>query len=321
MNFKELVEKYGEVFSSAKSLVDNPKMVISVSPQLDLALGGGVQEGSLFVLTGAPKVGKSISALSFASNCQKDEFGGREVFYCNTEGRLKKRDIEGIQGLKFDKFHIIGSSQGNVLTASKYLSIVEELIHTKPGSVIIIDSFSAMVSDAEFNGTMDDVQRADLPKIIAKFTRKISPILNVNNNILVGITHVMANPSGYGQQYVEKSGLAVGYLVDAKLKALTFKKILDKNGSPIQQEIEWKVETAGLEKQTLKVTSVITFGIGIDRLLEMCRLATDLNIIEKKGSWFSLNGSKVQGEEKLVEHVRKNDLYNELEQEIKAMFA
>ena len=94
---QDLIKEYGEVIHDASYITDNEADIISVGPKLDIALGGGVPEGSLFIMTGPEKVGKTVTALTFCSNAQKKK---RKVYYGNIEGRLKSRDLHGITGLR-----------------------------------------------------------------------------------------------------------------------------------------------------------------------------------------------------------------------------
>ena len=62
----DLIKEYGDVIRDASYITDNKLDIISVSPKLDIALGGGVPEGSVFVMTGPEKIGKTVTALTFA---------------------------------------------------------------------------------------------------------------------------------------------------------------------------------------------------------------------------------------------------------------
>ena len=66
-----IVSKYGDVVRSGKEVLDsiNDLQVIGVSPALDIALGGGLREGSVVVMTGDPKSGKTTTSLHFAAKC------------------------------------------------------------------------------------------------------------------------------------------------------------------------------------------------------------------------------------------------------------
>jgi len=143
MSLKEDVLKtFGDdIILSGNAVVDKKVLTIPFSPSLDIILNGGVPEGSFVVLTGQPKCGKTTSSLDFAATAQKPEYAygsfkdGREVYYLNIEGRLKKRDLEGIPGLNLSKFHVIGSQTGKILHAEEYLQIGERIINEIPGSI------------------------------------------------------------------------------------------------------------------------------------------------------------------------------------------
>jgi recombination protein RecA len=318
---KEIEKKYGNVLFDGKSIIDNPCMVIPLSPRLDIALGGGILEGSFFILTGHPKCGKTTTALSFAATCQKEQYGGRFIYYLNIEGRLKERDLKGIAGLDLDRFKFVASTQGNILNASQYLDIAEKIIHECPNSVIIIDSFSALCTEAEMTGGMDEMQRADGPKVISKFLRKVGNVVPVNKNIVIGITHLMGNPSGKGKAYKEKSGQTLAYQADTKIYA-NYVKPLDSGEKQVGQEVEWEVVTSAIGPPGQKTNCYIRYGEGIDYELELLKIADDLNFVTKKGSWYEFaDGSKAQGDEKARELIRTNaEIKDALIQNIKELY-
>ena len=298
-------------------MVDKTVLTIPVSPSLDIALNGGIPEGSFVVLTGQPKCGKTTSSLDFAATAQKTEYAygsfkdGRQVYYLNIEGRLKKRDLEGIPGLDLNRLHVIGSQQGKILHAEEYLQIAERIINEVPGCVLIIDSYSALCTEAEITSDMDKMQRADGAKLLAKFCRKVANVIPVNKNIVIGITHLMGNPTGYGAEFKEKSGQAIAYQTDVKLRAKTFKPwLLGSDNTQIGQEIEWQVICSALGPPGATTTSYIRYGQGIDKCTELVNLASYLGIIHKGGAWYTItvleDKPKFQGAEKvrnyLLEH-------------------
>lgn len=312
MSLKEdVVKTFGDdIILSGNAVVDKKVLTIPFSPALDIVLNGGVPEGSFVVLTGQPKCGKTTSSLDFAATAQRPEYAygsfkdGREVYYLNIEGRLKKRDLEGIPGLNLAKFHVIGSQTGKILHAEEYLQIGERIINEVPGSVLIIDSYSALCTEAEITSDMDKMQRADGAKLLAKFCRKVANVIPVNKNVVIGITHLMGNPTGYGAEFKEKSGQAIAYQTDIKLRAKTFKPwVLSADSSQIGQEIEWNVVCSALGPPGGSITSYIRYGQGIDKQMELINLASDIGLIHKGGAWYTLTSvedkPKFQGTEKL----------------------
>jgi recombination protein RecA len=318
MSIKEDVKKnFGtDIILSGNSIVDKESVVIPVSPSLDLVLNGGIPEGSFVIFTGQPKCGKTTTSLDFAATAQKEEYQGelkkpRRVYYLNIEGRLKKRDLEGIPHLDLERFDVIGSQQGKILHAEEYLQIAERIINEEPGSVMIIDSYSALCTEAEITSGMDKMQRADGAKLLAKFCRKVANVIPVNKNIVMGITHLMGNP-GYGTvEWKEKSGQAIAYQTDIKLKAKFFKKWNLSDDSPqIGQEVEWEVLCSSLGPPGGTIKSYLRYGQGIDKQTELLSLSVDMGLIAKGGAWYTISTvedkPKFQGMEKtrqyLVEH-------------------
>ena len=315
------------IILKANSIIDQKTMTIPVSPSLDIILNGGIPEGSFVVLTGQPKCGKTTTSLDVAATAQKEEYALkdiRNVYYLNIEGRLKKRDLEGIPGLNLDKFNIIGSQTGKILHAEEYLQIAERIINEDPGSVMIIDSYSALCTEAEITSDMDKMQRADGAKLLAKFCRKVANVIPVNKNIVIGITHLMGNPTGYGAEFKEKSGQAIAYQTDVKIRAKSFKPwLIGTDNTQIGQEVEWQTLCSSLGPPGGNITSYIRYGQGIDKQMEIVNLAVDIGLINKGGAWYTLtflndDKTKFQGAEKVRQFLIDNkSAYNDLYTEVK----
>lgn len=314
---EDVTKTFGDnVMLSGNALVDQKVLTVPVSPSLNIVLNGGIPEGSFVVLTGQPKCGKTTTSLDFAATAQRPEYQGhlkdtREVYYLNIEGRLKKRDLEGIPGLNLSKFHIIGSQQGKILHAEEYLQIGERIINEVPGCVLIIDSYSALCTEAEITSDMNKMQRADGAKLLAKFCRKVANVIPVNKNIVIGITHLMGNPTGYGAEFKEKSGQSIAYQTDIKLRAKSFKAwTLGADNTQIGQEIEWQVICSSLGPPGGITTSYIRYGHGIDKYTELINLASDVGIINKGGAWYTIScledKPKFQGSEKVRNFILEN---------------
>ena len=316
---KDIIKEYGNVLHDPASITERPLEVLSVGPKLDIALGGGVPEGSLFIMTGPEKVGKTVTALTFCANAQKHY--ERKVYYANIEGRLKKRDLQGITDLSLDaeKMQIIGSTEGNILSAEKYLSIIDNIVHTQPGSLAIVDSFSALSSESELTGDLSDMQVMSVQQVLAKFCRRISNVLPINRVTVVGITHLMANLQrfGRGKTKVEKSGSALKYQVDVKLHA-SHSTALMQGDTQIGQTVHWQITTSAIGPPGQKVESHIRYGKGIWKEMEMADLMIDFGLISKAGAWLKLpNGEKIQGKVNLAKYLEENpEEYNNFRKEV-----
>lgn len=289
-----IIKEYGNILLSGNSIKDARQIVIPVSPAINIGIGGGVPEGTWFVLTGKPKVGKTTTALHFAVKAQQLKYAnpklcpeGRRVYYLNVEGRIKERDLEGFPGLDMSRFKMIQSEPGNILNAEKYLSIAEKLITSVPGCVIIIDSYSALCTEAEMVGSMSDQQRADGAKLLAKFCRKMANIVPVNRCIIVGITHIMSDPSGLSKGDREKSGNAVAFQADIKIWGKWGEewKLGEKQ---IGQKAHWDVKFSAIGPPGAKVISLLRYGIGIDEESELAQMIIDMGFAQASGAWYGL---------------------------------
>lgn len=256
-----------------------------------------------------------------AAEAQKEENGRRRVFYINAEGRIKPRDLAGIKGLSLeeDVFTLIGSKAGNIITCEKYCSLIEKIANECPNSVIIIDSISILSPESEWTNEIGKQDRGAGNKIFGQLCRKLAPVLPINKNIILGITHQYANTSGYGASIIEKSANAFKYAEDIKLVGKKKELLADeKTGRAYGQSIEWYVDFSALGPPGQKVNSYITYGKGLDKELELTKLATDVGIVAKKGAWYSFNGDdfKHQGEANFAQALTETpEVYNEVKKQ------
>lgn len=300
----DIIEKYGAVVRDGVTWAAAKRIVVPISPAIDIGLGGGIPEGSFGILSGPPKGGKTLTSLWIAANAQQVYDpklcpNGRNVYFFGIEGRLNPRDLQGIPHLDLTKFKEIVSSPGNILSAEKFLDAADMAIRGDPGCIVIIDSFSALCTEAEQLGGMDEMQRADGPKLLAKFCRKVANVIPINRCIVIGITHVMANVTGYGAATQEKSGNALKYQSDFKLRLKKFEAIkLSDDGVPVGQEVQWHVEYSPIGPPGADITSYITYGKGIDESKELATLGEDLGIIKKAGAWFDFVDTATYGDKK-----------------------
>lgn len=297
----DLEKKYGAgAFISAADFLEEPRNIVSVSPKVDLALGGGIPEGSFVILAGPPKCGKTVTALQIAGKSQQ-QFK-RKVFYLNIEGRIKPRDIEGIKCLNPSDMEIIRSHKNEdgttrLLYAHEFLEIAEKKLRDNPGCVLIVDSASQLLSQEEGDGDMDAKFRAPGAVLLSKFCKKISNVLPVNDNIVIMIVHIISNTGGLpGQKTkVRSGGNKIQYAVDVDLECTHIKPIMvggTKNkdgdvegGTQVGQTVFWKTGSTGIAPPGVKFESTIRYGVGIDETAEAIQLGKLVGLIRASGSW------------------------------------
>lgn len=298
---KSITKAYGAgLLVDAQTVLDEPIMTIPLSPALDPVLGGGIPEGSWFILTGPPKYGKTTTLLDFCATCQTEQYGERDVYYLDVEGRLKKMNLTGVKGLRLDKLKIIRSKKGCILSGENFLDIGLHILDNHPGSVIVIDSISALCGANEMGKDMDEATMGGTSIAQGRFVRKAATTMPINKNIIIGITHQSASLAKFGSPVREKTSNALAYQADVKIKA----KKIDPwvvGTKQIGQIVTWNVVVSALGPPAGETQSYIRYGHGIDKLTELIVMATDLGILNKpeKQSWytFDYNGTeqKMQG--------------------------
>ena len=328
---KALTKKFGEgAFITGDQLQESQHGIVHVSPKIDAMIGGGIPGGSVMTLAGPPKAGKTLTALQTLASAQAT---GRPTFFLNVEGRIKPRDIKGISGLDVSKLNIIrsykeededGKVSSRILTAEEFLFTAEYLIHNNPGAVIVIDSISQLVTSGELDKDMGEASRAPGAVLMAQFCKKVSNVVPVNDIILIGILHMIANTSGYGKQFVASGGNKIKYAMDIGMETtkFTFRRKDGKDDGPIiGQSVEWTTTSAALAPPGQKCTSIIEYGIGIDKVAEIVEMAVEYGFIEKGGAWYTLSfldePQKVQGINNVINMIREDEkMYETLKNSI-----
>lgn len=287
-----IISKYGDVVRSGTEVLEsiNSLEVIGVSPALDIALGGGIREGSVVVMTGDPKSGKTTTALHFASKCQQKN---KRVIYVNTEGRLSRQNFDGIKDLNSDNILIIESTDERVLSAEDFLNIIEYYINNDPGCLIIADSLSNMVPSCELEGEVRTGVRNALPRLLSMFFKRISGTLMKNKVILICITHNIANTGGspYAPQKMADCGNMLQYQAGTNM-VITHRgkwQVPKDTGPHVGQIANWSIKTSNAGgRPNSTAEGWIRYGIGVDEVQEVIQIACEFRLIKASGAWYTI---------------------------------
>jgi len=310
MSIEEILKGYESNILSGQFLIDNPKPILSVSPNLNLSFGGGIPDGSIMMISGKPKVGKSSLCLHLSKKAQEK---GKNVHYNDIECRLKKRDIEGIQGLDPNKINIIRSAKGNILCAEKHLDIVDKITRDDPGSLIIMDSISQLYAEKQLDGDIGEVGRDPTKIMLSEFCKRLQGTVPINGNIIVMIVHLISNTSGYGNPWNESGGNKIQFAADIKMRCKNIEPWTVGSGEKqrqVGQIVRWQIDTTALNAPPGRICkSYLRYGFGIDECAEIVDTGMELGLITKKGSWYrceALGDRQFQGQENFTENLREN---------------
>jgi len=283
----------------------------SISPRIDVTCGGGIKEGSLVLVSGLEKLGKTTFCLAAASSAQNQNDGvHRKVYYIDVENRIQPRDLKAF-GLKTDEenLSVIGSVSGKLLSAEDVFKLCEKLVSNVRNSVIIIDSISMLCTKAEMDYDYENQFRQDVQKLTAIFCRKMSQVLRPSKNTIFGILHMHANQnanSPYAPKTIEQGGTKLKYAANYQFK-LTHKEEVKNGEDHIGNKVNFKCLYHPGEGPATTSYYHHRFGHGIDLIKETIELAKDIGAIKSAGAWLKLpDGTQYQGLENLTEACRNS---------------
>ena len=286
-------------------------VVSSGSISLDIALGiGGYPKGRIIEIFGPESSGKTTFALHAIAEIQKK--GGRAAFI-DAEHALDPQYAAKI-GVNINDLLLSQPDNGE-----QALEICEALVRSGAIGIIVIDSVAALVPQAEIEGEMGDSHVGLQARLMSQALRKLSGIINKTNTVCIFINQLREKVGVmFGNPEVTPGGRALKFYSSIRLEIRKGEQI--KLGNDIVgNKTNVKVVKNKMAPPFKTCTLEIAYGEGISKTGEVVDLATDANIIEKSGAWYSYNGEKIgQGRENVKELLKNNKkLYDELEKKVR----
>lgn len=309
---KEILKKFGpNAIKTMDEMEKEPFDTISTgSLRLDLALKEPLIYG-VHELSGSEGAGKTTIALEAGACAQKK---GMTFFYVNMERGLQPSLAQCIKTLDRVKMQVLSPNSGD-----EALDMVENIIRSMPKSFIVIDSVTALVSEDEVAKSSAEDTMGKLGKMLSKFLKKMNHIINDQKSVLLMLNQVRDN-LGYGAKEITTGGRAIRFYSHSRVQLQALKANLRKNakGQVIGQTIEATVVKNRVTKPHVTVEVELLYGQGIDKCLELLKLATELGIVEKSGAWYKYNNEHIgQGEENACNHLRQNEkLFNDIYKQV-----
>ena len=296
-------------------LGDQEKVEIEVVPSgslsLDIALGvGGYPKGRIIEIYGPESSGKTTFALHAIAEVQKQ--GGRAAFI-DAEHSLDPVYASNL-GVNINDLLL---SQPD--TGEQALEICDALVKSEAVSIIVIDSVAALVPQAEIDGEMGDSHVGLQARLMSQALRKLSGSINKTNTIVIFINQLREKVGVmFGNPETTPGGKALKYYSSVRLDIRRGEQI--KQGSDvIGNRTNIKVVKNKVAPPFKSASVDIMYGEGVSKEGELIDLASDINVVEKSGAWYSYNGEKIgQGKENVKIFLKNNPkICNEIESKIR----
>ena len=278
---------------------------------LDTALGvGGFPKGRIIEIYGPESSGKTTIALQAIAEVQKA--GGRAAFI-DAEHALDPVYAKNL-GVNINELLL---SQPD--TGEQALEICEALVRSEAVSIVVIDSVAALVPQAEIEGEMGDSHVGLQARLMSQALRKLSGTINKTKTTAIFINQLREKVGVlFGNPETTPGGRALKFYATIRLDIRRGEQI--KAGDQvIGNKTNIKVVKNKVAPPFKTACVDIMYGEGISREGEIVDIASDLNIIDKSGAWYSYNGEKIgQGKENVKNLLKNNkELKEELENKIK----
>jgi recombination protein RecA len=305
----DIVKRYGD--GSIMRLGEAHKMKIDAIPtgslSLDLALGiGGIPRGRITEIYGPESSGKTTLCQHIVAEVQK--MGGTAA-YVDMEHALDPAYAAKC-GVDIDNLLV---SQPD--TGEQALEITETLVRSGAVDLVVIDSVAALVPRSEIEGDMGDAQMGAMARLMSQALRKLSGAINQTKTSVV-FTNQLRMKIGvmFGNPETTTGGNALKFYASVRLDVRRIQSI--KIGAEIVgNRTRVRVVKNKVAPPFRTAEFDIMYNEGISKVGDLIDLATQLEIVDKRGAFFSYGETRLgQGRENSKEFLRQNpDLANEIE--------
>ena len=279
------------------------KLVLETIPTgsiaLDLALGvGGIPRGRITEIFGPESSGKTTVCQHVLAEAQAR---GGVVAFIDVEHALDPGYARAC-GVNVDELLV---SQPD--TGEQALEITETLIRSGGIDCVVVDSVAALVPRAEIEGEMGDSFMGVQARLMSQALRKLTGAVSRSNTALI-FTNQLREKIGvmFGNPETTPGGRAMKFYASVRLDIRRVETI--KTGTEsVGNRVRVKVVKNKVAAPFRVAEFDIMYGQGISREGDVLDLASNENIVEKSGAWFSYGGERIgQGREQSKSFLREH---------------
>ena len=305
----------GSIMKMGDQQVETVDVIPTGSIGLNAALGvGGVPRGRIIEIYGPESSGKTTLAIHIIAEAQKR--GGIAAFI----------DAEHA----FDRFYAanLGVDVDNLLISQpdngeQALEIADQLIRSAAIDVLVVDSVAALTPKSEIEGDMGENKVGLQARLMSQALRKLTATISKTNTCCIFINQLREKIGiMFGNPETTTGGNALKFYASVRIDIRRVTTLKD-GDQAIGNQVRVKVVKNKVAPPFRKAEFEILFGEGISKIGELVDLGVEHGIIQKSGSWFSYEGSKLaQGRDATKALLKDNpELSEEIEAKIMAAIA
>ena len=302
----------GTVMKMGDSPDENVEAISSGSLGLDIALGvGGYPKGRVIEIYGPESSGKTTLTLHAIAECQKK--GGIAAFI-DAEHAFDRFYAENL-GVDIENLIISQPDHGE-----QALEIADNLIRSGAIDMVIIDSVAALTPKSEIEGEMGDSKMGLHARLMSQALRKLTSSISKTNCTVIFINQLREKIGiMFGNPETTTGGNALKFYASIRLDIRRSTQIKSSDGVVMGNKTRVKIVKNKVAPPFKLAEFDIMYGEGISKVGEIIDLAVEAEIINKSGSWFSYEGTKLgQGRDAVKSLLKDNpDLMETLEVKLK----
>ncbi len=302
----------GTVMKMGDSPNENVEAISSGSLGLDIALGvGGYPKGRVVEIYGPESSGKTTLTLHAIAECQKK--GGIAAFI-DAEHAFDRFYAENL-GVDIENLIISQPDHGE-----QALEIADNLIRSGAIDMVIIDSVAALTPKSEIEGEMGDSKMGLHARLMSQALRKLTSSISKTNCTVMFINQLREKIGiMFGNPETTTGGNALKFYASIRLDIRRSTQIKNSDGVVMGNKTRVKIVKNKVAPPFKLAEFDIMYGEGISKVGEIIDLAVESEIINKSGSWFSYEGTKLgQGRDSVKTLLKDNpDLMETLESKLK----
>ena len=310
-------KQYGK--GSVMKLGDSSSnMVVEAVPTgslgLDIALGvGGVPKGRIVEIYGPESSGKTTVALHMVAEVQKR---GGIAGFIDAEHALDPVYAKNI-GVDIDNLYISQPDNGE-----QALEITETRVRSGAVDIVIVDSVAALVPKAEIEGDMGDSHVGLHARLMSQALRKLTAAISRSNCVVIFINQLREKVGVmFGNPETTTGGRALKFYASVRLDVRRT-ETLKQGGEMVGNHVKVKVVKNKVAPPFKQAEFDIMFGTGISREGEILDLASECNVVNKSGAWYSYNGERIgQGRENVKIFLKDHpEICEEIEKQVRIQY-
>jgi recombination protein RecA len=279
---------------------------------IDRALGvGGFPRGRIVEVFGPESSGKTTLTLTVIAQAQKR--GGLAAFI-DVEHALDPQYARKL-GVNLDDLLVSQPSSGE-----EALQICEALVRSNAIDVIVLDSVAALVTKQELDGEIGDSTVGAQARLMSAAMRKLTALISKARTVCI-FTNQIREKIGvmFGNPETTPGGRALKFFSSMRVDIRRIGQIKSTDGTVTGNRTKVKIVKNKVAAPFTEAEFDIMYNEGISSTGSLLDLALEMEIIQKRGSWFSYNGTQLAQGRDAAKDLIKGDpaLYADLETKVK----